>query len=241
MSCQPLHIFYLCKVVLKYEDYFGLKRPFNISKKKIKTLSVFLCLWAVILLPYLGYGQEVKPLRGYLVLEEGDTLQGQFNLKLEDNLVQLLETESVKTYSAKQLKSVCLFDDEAGLERYYYPFPYKLISSYKMPVLFEMMFSGKYLSLLQRERVIAETVPMYDFYMGRTFYATRNRVKSELFLMWNEDKIRRFNNSRKELFSWLNDEQKAIKSYMKENKLSVNNRQDVRKIVEYYNQLKSKK
>lgn len=204
-------------------------------------LSAFLSLWAAFLLPYFGFGQELKPFRGYLVLEEGDTIQGQFNLKLDDNLVQLLEAESVKTYSAKQVTTLCLFDDEAGLERYYYPFPYKLISSYKMPVLFEMLFSGKHLSLLLREQVIAETVPMYDFYMGRTFYATRNRVKSELFLMWNEDKIRRFNNSKKELFSWLNDEQKALKGYMKDNKLNVNNKQDMRKIVEYYNQLKSKK
>jgi len=227
-------------VVPKYEDYFDLKNQIIYPKTFLRILSVFFALLTILCFDQKVEAQDQRAMNGYLVLAEGDTLRGQFLLKLEDNLVQLMEKESIKTFSAKQINTLNVLDDEAGLERFYYPFPFKLISSYKMPTLFEMLLSGKHLSLLQRERIILETVPVYDFYMNRTMYATRNRIKAEVFLMWNEDKIRKFNYSRKELFNWLNDEQKPLKAYIKENKLSVNNRADLKKIVLYYNQLKSR-
>jgi hypothetical protein len=58
--------------------------------------------------------------------------------------------------------------------------------------------------------------------------------------MWEDgEKIRRYSGSKKELMVMLRDKQSELKRYIKENKLKLNRRADLIKIIEQYNKLKA--
>lgn len=175
---------------------------------------------------------------GYLVTNEEDTIYGPILLNYQNDLVQINEENMVKTFGANQIAMVFIKENQGDNERYIYSFQYHPYSDFKPYRFFEMLFSGKHASLLAREMLVTETVPMYDHFSYRTYYTTRTRLVADFFLMLPEKKVRVISNSKKEFLNYLSDKKEEIKKFMSANKLSLTQKEDLSRIVQEYNILK---
>jgi len=176
---------------------------------------------------------------GYLVNKEEDTLFGPVLVNYGTDLVQINEENTVKTYGANQVKMLYVKENDNGLERFIYSFPFHPYSDFKPHKLFEMLFSGKSVCLLSREMLVTETVPIYDNFTYRTYYTTRTRMAADFFLMFPGEKVKPLNGSKKELLILLSDKKDQIKKYIQDNKLKVSDKEDLALIVKEYNILKA--
>ena len=178
---------------------------------------------------------------GYVVTSEEDTLYGPVSLLYGSDLVQVNDENKIKTFGANQTLMVYIRErNNSETERYIYPFPFHPFSDFKPQRFFEMLFSGLYLSLLSREMMITETVPLYDNFTFRTYYTTRSRLQQENFLLFPGKKVRQVSN-RKDLLFQLADKKDEMKKFITSQKLSTDRKEDLLKIVQEYNQLKTPK
>ena len=88
-------------------------------------------------------------------------------------------------------------------------------SDFKPQRFFEMLFSGIHLSLLCREILITETVPQYDNFTFRTYFATRTRIQREYFLMFPGKNVQLVSGRKKDLLNQLAEEKEEMKKFMK--------------------------
>jgi hypothetical protein len=192
-----------------------------------------------------GYGiaqSSIKDLEnwnpGYIVTVDEDTLYGPIIVNYQNDLVQINEENTVKTFGANQIIMVYIKDNDSDNERYIYSFPFHPYSDFKPSKLFEMLYSGKSICLLAREMLVTETVPMYDNFTYRTYYTTRTRLLSEFFFLFPEKKVRAVNNSKKVVLNLLADKKDEIKKLISTQKLSLTQKEDLIRIVTEYNKLK---
>lgn len=178
---------------------------------------------------------------GYMVTTDEDTLFGPISIHYSNEVVQINENNAVKTYGVNQLTLVHIHENDSEKERFFYVFPFHPYSNYKPPKLFEMLFSGKYVCLLGREMMVAETVPVYDSFTFRTYYTTRNKLNIDFFFMFEGEKVKAYSGTKKDLFKLLKDKEPELKKYISDNKLSVNQKDDLIKIIIEYNKLKAAK
>jgi hypothetical protein len=178
---------------------------------------------------------------GYLVTNEEDTLYGPIIINYQNDLVQINEENTVKTFGANQIQMVYIRENNSENERYIYSFQFHPYSDFKPFKLFEMLFSGKSLCLLAREMLVTETIPVYDNFTYRTYYSTRTRLSADYFLMFPEKKVRAFSGSKKELLNLLADKKEEMKKFISGQKLQVTQKEDLVRIVTEYNKIKQQK
>ena len=173
--------------------------------------------------------------KGTLILTEGDTLSGAIHYEIENDLVQIDISSSVKTYSARQIWSFRIQDPDIKAERVFFALPYNVEGSYKVPMLFELLTEGE-VSLLAREKLVTESIPQYN-YWGNNYY-TRTRLSSDYFFGFANGKIRRYDGSKKDFFYLIKDKSSELKKFVNENRLRYNDIYDLVQIIDYYNSLK---
>lgn len=205
--------------------------------KTATTVLLFLATFGI------GFAQNsIKDLEnwnpGYLVTVEEDTLYGPIIVNYQNDLVQINEENTVKTFGANQVIMVYIKDNDSDNERYIYSFPFHPYSDFKPSKLFEMLYSGKSICLLAREMLVTETVPMYDNFSYRTYYTTRTRLSAEFFFLFPEKKVRAVTTSKKEVLNLLGDKKEEMKKLISSQKLSVTQKEDLIRIVTEYNKLK---
>ena len=219
------------QIELQYIDY-----QLNIFNT---TLTALLFLFTI----HWGNAQNnIKDLEnwnpGYLVTVEEDTLYGPIIVNYQNDLVQINEENTVKTFGANQISMVYIKDNDSDNDRYIYSFPFHPYSDFKPSKLFEMLYSGKSICLLSREMFVTETVPMYDNFTYRTYYTTRTRLSAEFYFLFPEKRVRAVTNSKKEVLNLLADKKDEMKKLISAQKLSVSQKEDLIRIVTEYNKLK---
>lgn len=178
---------------------------------------------------------------GYLVTADDDTLFGPVMVLYNNDLAQVNEANRVKTFGANQVQMVYLRENETEAEHYIYSFPYHPSARLKPHRLFEMLYSsGGGLSLLCRETLAIETVPLTDAQTLRVIYTTRARVNSDYFLLFPDKKVRPFRPVRKELLPLFGDRKEAMQAFIKKERLSLSSREDLIRILTEYNRLTKK-
>jgi hypothetical protein len=206
----------------------------------LKKTTLFLCFLASI--GSVMAQNSIKDLEnwnpGFIVTIEEDTLYGPIIVNYQNDLVQINEENTVKTYGANQIIMAYVKENNTDNERYIYSFPFHPYSDFKPSKLFEMLYSGKSICLLCREMLVTETVPMYDNFSYRTYYTTRTRLSSEFYFLFPEKKVRAVNNSKKELLILLADKKEEMKKLINAQNLSVSQKEDLIRIVTEYNKLK---
>lgn len=213
---------------------------------RFRILAVFfaglLCFGTMALKSFSQSHQDLESWNpGYMVTLDEDTLFGPISIHFNNEVVQINENNAVKTYGVNQLTMVYIKENESEKERFFYAFPFHPYSSYKPSKLFEMLFSGKYLCLLGRETLVTETVPVYDNFTFRTYYNTRTKLNSDFFFMFEGEKVKAFNGSRKDLLNLLKDKSEELKKYISANKFNLTQKEDLIKIIIEYNKLKAAK
>jgi len=169
---------------------------------------------------------------GKLVLVSEDTLQGKLKYDLPKGIVQIDLNEKVYTYSAKNIFYFELYDITSEHYREFYVLPYGVASSYKTPVIFEVLIEGN-ISLLSQEYVGVKNIQNPYSYGN---YSKEVLVYDYFFLDKNGN-ITKYTQKKKDLLTALAKRKNQVVEYMKANRLRHDKRNDLVRIIAFYNAL----
>lgn len=173
---------------------------------------------------------------GKVVLLDGETLKGRIKYDLDNDLIQINLQNRVQTFSSRKILNFEIFDEGFDQYRLFYALPYKVKPNYETPILFEILHEGS-LSLLCREFIIQETMPQFGYY-PRFGGMTRMRLSYEFYFLTEDGEIGRYIPKKRHLLHVMKNKSSEIKSFIKNNKLRYDRRDDLAKITAYYNSIK---
>lgn len=200
----------------------------------------------LILMSGLVYGQDDLSAfrKGIIVFASGDSVKADFSINLANDLIQVMEGGALKTYSARQITRFYYAENDNAIIRFFYTYYYNEGRGYGYPKLFEVIYVGSSLSMLTRESVITENVPLYDGFSGRSMVTTRQRLQTDYYFVIpnqvpdRKPNVVRYKFSKKQLFKICKDKGKEMKAFYKEQNLGYSNKASLIKFVDYYNALK---
>lgn len=172
---------------------------------------------------------------GKIVLMSGDTLTGLVKYNVEGNVVQFDNKRQVKAFSSQKILFFEIFDNIFETYRQFYALPYQVQPNYKTPILFEVLHEGT-LTLLAREYVVEESIPVYSYY-SRHAYSTRSRLAFDYYFLDREGNIEKYMLKKNDLYEVLKKKEEDVKQFVKRNNLKYDRREDLVRIVAYYNSL----
>jgi hypothetical protein len=170
---------------------------------------------------------------GKVVLETGDTLRGQVKYDLQQDLIQFTDKKgTVEALTARKVLFCEIFDRTEGQYRQFYSLPYSTTSGYRTPIFFELIGEGK-LTVLCRERLENQSTssPYYYGSMSRTV------LVNKYYMLKENGDIIDFSIRKAEFLQLLGKHGDHINDYMKDNRLKLDEKQDLVKIIQYYNSL----
>lgn len=169
---------------------------------------------------------------GKLVLVSDETFTGKIKYDQLKGIVQVEVGEKILTYSANSIFHFEIHDITSESYREFYVLPYGLLSSYKTPVIFEVLIEGN-LTLLSREYVAIENV-QNPYSLGS--YTREVLVYDYFFLSKNGD-ITKYTMKKKDLYNAVSKRQKQVIEFMKANRLHHDKRNDLVRVIAFYNAL----
>lgn len=171
---------------------------------------------------------------GKVVLESGDTLKGQVKYDLQQDLVQYTSKKGViEAFSARKILMVEIFDKLENQYRQFYSLPYSTASGYRTPVLFELIGEGK-LTVLCRERLEMQNTSN-PYYYGGSY--SRTVLVNKFYLLKENGNIDDLSIRKPDFMELLGKHADQINEYIKDNKLRLDEKKDLIKIIAYYNSL----
>lgn len=168
---------------------------------------------------------------GKIVLVAGDTLKGLIKYDLQQDLVQYNgKRGNIEAFTARKVLFFEIFDTTIGQYRQFFALPYSATSGYRAPVFFELLAEGK-MTLLTRESL------EYRTYTSPYYFGSYNRLVLvyKYYMLDEKGIISEFIGKKTDLLNLMGKRAQDVEDYMKENKLKVEDRNDIVKIVAYYN------
>lgn len=169
---------------------------------------------------------------GKLVLESGDTLKGQVKYDLQSDIIQLQVNKRNQSYTARKVLFFEIFDQSVKRYRLFFSLPYAISGEYKSPVFFEFLEEGK-ITLLCRERVEYRT--FYSPYYFGSY--TRMVLVYNYYLLEENGEIKEVDDKKNDWLALMGNKADEVEKFAKTNKLSFDDREELVKIVAYYNSL----
>jgi hypothetical protein len=168
---------------------------------------------------------------GKIVLAAGDTLRGLVKYDFQQDIVQYNNRKgSVEAFSARKVLFYEIFDNTVNQYRHFYSLPFSTSGGYRTPVFFELLAEGK-ITLLSRENLEYRTYSS-PYYFGSY---TRLVLVYKFYILDEKGNINEFIGKKGDLLSLMGRYSNEVESYMRINKLKVDDKADFIKIVEYYN------
>lgn len=180
---------------------------------------------------------------GTVLLESGDSLQGNLKFNLSEEIIQVDMRGSLQTLTSRKVLSFKFFDRFDNRNRSYYTLPFSKVADYKTPTFFELLWQGDHITLLNREAFVTQTStnPYYGgFGMRNNFPVTYSYIKNNFYFLYKNSKIKLFDGTKKGILILLQDREKDIKNYLKDNRVRFDNKQDMIRLIDFYNALKNK-
>lgn len=170
---------------------------------------------------------------GKIVLETGDTLRGQVKYDFKQDLIQFTNRKgTVEALTARKVLFCEIFDKTVGQYRQFYSLPYNTTSGYRTPIFFELIGEGK-LTVLSRERLENQTTSS-PYYYGNM---SRVVLVNKYYMLKENGDITDFSVRKADFLQLLGKHADHINDYMKDNRLKLDEKQDLTKIIQYYNSL----
>ena len=174
---------------------------------------------------------------GVLILVNEDTLKGKLKYDMVRGLVQIETSGKTYTHGAKRIFYFKIYDETIESHREFYVLPYGLITSYKAPVIFEVLVEGN-LSLLSREYITTKNVQSSNPYnMGGYQGFQKEVLVYDYFFLDRSGNITAYNMKKKELLAAVAKRQSQVSEYMRSTKLRFDRRNDLIRIIAFYNAL----
>ena len=133
-------------------------------------------------------------------------------------------------------------DQQLGINRLFYIFPFAKVSGYQTPIFFELVERGDLVTLLQRETLTIRNTnnrvfsnPMNPIFSPMPVQI--RVVEPQFYFFYQNGKIKRFNGSRKNLPLLLPNYNAAMKKFVKDNSYNPKHMEDLIKIIRYYNEI----
>ncbi len=176
---------------------------------------------------------------GWLVTLERDTLFGDIKYDFDHNAVQIIveknKQQRVQTYSSKKLMYFKIFDANLNNYRQFYSIPYRRRRDYQAPELFEVLYEGR-MTLLKRERIVIENDPMQSYmYAGAS--SSFERLVFTYFFVDRTGKITMYEGRKGEIYEIFSKHDEAVRKYVKDNKLRLDDIRDLVRVTAFYNSL----
>ena len=169
---------------------------------------------------------------GKLVLVSEDTLIGKIKYNQAQGIVQVEIGEKTYTHSSNSIFNFEIFDLTVESYRVFYVLPYGLVTSYKTPAIFEVLVEGN-LTLLSRESIVTKNI--------QNPYSYGNYAKETLiydyFFLDRKGAITKYTLKKKDLYTAVAKRQSQVIDFMKANKLHHDQRNDLVRIIAFYNAL----
>jgi len=169
---------------------------------------------------------------GKLVLVSEDTLVGKLKYDLTKGIVQVEVGKKLYTHSAKSIFFFTLFDVTSETYRTFYVLPYGLLSSYKVPVIFEVLLEGN-LTLLCREYKAVKNIQ--DPYSYGSY--SKEYLVYKYFFLDRQGNITEYKLKKNDLYNAVIKRQNQVIKFMKANNLHSDKRIDLIRIISFYNAL----
>lgn len=169
---------------------------------------------------------------GKLFLVNEEVYNGKIKYDLIKGIVQVDLNEKVLTFSANSIFHFEIYDITAESYREFYVLPYGLLSSYKTPVIFEVLIEGN-LTLLSREYVALENI-QNPYSLGSY---TKEVLVYDYFFLDKSGEITKYTMKKKDLYNIVYKRQKEVTEFMKANRLHHDKRNDLVRVIAFYNAL----
>lgn len=196
-------------------------------------VGVFLILLSI-LRP--AYGQQF-PFEiwhaGKTVLDTGDTLRGSLKYDLQSDILQVQINGRLESFTARKVLYFEIFDSTAKRYRMFYSLPYAATGIYKAPVFFELLAEGE-LTVLCREALEYRTTSSPFYYYGSF---TRLVLVNKYFILKPNGNIEEFRGKKNDWYELMRNKQNEVEQFAKSNKLDLDEKYELLRIVEYYNSL----
>ncbi|MCE2997651.1 MAG: hypothetical protein ACK5RG_09755 [Cyclobacteriaceae bacterium] len=170
---------------------------------------------------------------GKLVLETSDTLRGLVKYDQQSDIIQIKIKGQLQSYTARKVLFVEIFDAGAKRYRQFYSLPFSANNTYKTPIFFELICEGK-ITVLCREKLEYRTVSSPYYYYGTT---TRLVLVNTYFLLKPDGTISEFEGRKADWLRLMDDREREVKGFVKDNKLDFDQKYELARIIEYYNTL----
>jgi len=183
----------------------------------------------------LGFSQEFPSEmwhEGKLVLVSEETISGKLKYDQVKGIVQADIDGKILTYSAKSIFHFEIYDITSESYREFYVLPYGLVTSYKAPVIFEVLVEGN-LTLLCREYILTKNIQS-PYSIGS--YA-KEVLTYDYFFLDRTGNITKYTLKKKDLYSAISKRQNQVIEYMKANRLHHDRRNDLVRVIAFYNAL----
>ena len=170
---------------------------------------------------------------GKVVLAEGDTLKGMLKYDMQQDLVQYtVNDRNVEVYTARKVLFFEIFDHTVNRYRRFFTLPYSSTTGYKAPIFFELLEEGK-MTLLSRELLEYKTYSS-PYYLGSY---SRMVLSHKYFFLKENGSIEEFIGNKNDLLDLMGKKSGEVEKYMKANHLKHDEKQDLARIVDFYNSL----
>ena len=178
-----------------------------------------------------GYAEEVWR-KGWVVKKNRDTLRGQIKYSLKNSSIQVKTDNVIRTFTPSGVISFVVIDTRRRYRRLFFSIPYarRRGSTYKVPSFFELIYNGKPITLLSRQiSVVIRSNRMRGGY---------GWAEQDIFyLMDQKGRIKELGQTRRSVVRALESQERAIRSFIKNNRLNVSSREGLVRIVDYYNSI----
>jgi len=169
---------------------------------------------------------------GKLVLVSDESISGMLKYDQVKGIVQVDKDEKILTYSAKSIFYFEIYDITSESYREFYVLPFGLVTSYKAPVIFEVLVEGN-LTLLCREYVLTKNIQS-PYSIGS--YA-KEVLAYDYYFLDREGNIIKYTLKKKDLYSVVAKRQNQVIEYMKANRFHHDRRNDLVRVIAFYNAL----
>lgn len=173
---------------------------------------------------------------GKLVLDTGDTLRGNIMYDLKSDILQLQIDKRLESYTARKVLFFEIFDETVTRYRIFYSLPYAQAGVYKAPVFFELLQEGK-LTVLCRESIEYRTTSS-PYYYGSF---SRLVLVTKYFVMKEDGAIDEFKGKKNDWYDLMRSKMDEVEKYAKANRLNLDEKYELSRVIEYYNSLYQKK
>lgn len=178
---------------------------------------------------------------GTVVLEDSTVVEGDIKYNYDNNFIEVKDEYAMKIVAANQLLEVKFKDNILSITRTIKPYLYKKVSDYKTPVLFEPIVTGK-IDLLCREAVGFSTYSPTPYganpgmNMGMQMRTFRT-INYQFYIRKQNGTVVLILNPKKQIKEIMQDKKEQIKEYIDKNDVRWNNKEDLIRLILFYNAL----